>query len=131
MAVGKKVISAFSGPADVHSFNMISHVPSSHTIKATKSEERLALESLYQQVRQIREGYDNNGSLKNILHSLKMNHSNDWLLSVEIVEILVARNELVLIEEVLIHLEKLKANRPEIAHLISGGLEVIFEKEEV
>ena len=28
MAVGKKVISAFSGPADVNSFDMINHVPS-------------------------------------------------------------------------------------------------------
>ncbi|WP_309608419.1 aromatic amino acid hydroxylase [Flavobacterium sp.] len=131
MAVGKKVISAFSGPADVHSFNMISHVPSSHTIKATKSEERFELENLYQQVRHIREGNDGNLSLKNAFHDLKTNHPKDWLLSVEIVEILVSKNDPEFIEEVLIHLEKLKANRPEIAHLISGGLEVIFEKEEV
>ena len=33
MAVGKKVTSAFSGPADVNSFDMITHVASSHTIK--------------------------------------------------------------------------------------------------
>ena len=37
MAVGKKVISAFSGPADVNSFDLISHVPTSKTIKAKHS----------------------------------------------------------------------------------------------
>src|SRR5690606_8622103 len=37
IAVGIKVVSAFSGPADVNSFNMISHVPSAQTIKAKKT----------------------------------------------------------------------------------------------
>jgi phenylalanine-4-hydroxylase len=131
MAVGKKVISAFSGPADVDSFDMITHVPSSHTIKARKSEERLALENLYQEVRQIREGNDHNASLKNIFHLLKTSYPKDWLLSVEIVEVLLQRSEPELMQAVMIHLEKLKASRPEISHLIAGGLEVLFEKEKV
>jgi phenylalanine-4-hydroxylase len=51
MAVGKKVTSAFSGPADVNSFDLISHLPSSKTIKAKHSAERDDLEILYQTVR--------------------------------------------------------------------------------
>ena len=129
MAVGKKVISAFSGPADVNSFDMINHVPSSHTIKAKKSSERSALESLYKSVRQIREGNDSNESLSNIFHTLKLNHPNDWLLSVEIVEILKDKNESELMEAVLIHLEKLKKTRIEVAQLISNGLALIFKRE--
>ncbi|MFY8066841.1 MAG: aromatic amino acid hydroxylase, partial [Flavobacterium sp.] len=54
MAVGKKVISAFSGPADVNSFDMINHVPSSQTIKQKKSAEREELEKLYASIRNIR-----------------------------------------------------------------------------
>ena len=131
MAVGKKVISAFSGPADANSFDMVTHVPSSHTIKAKKSEERLALENLYQEVRHIREGNDSNASLKNIFQLLKTNHPKDWLLSVEIIEILATSHEPELTQAVMIHLEKLKESRPEISHLISGGLEVIFENEKV
>jgi phenylalanine-4-hydroxylase len=46
MAVGKKITSAFSGPADVSSFDMITHVPSSHTIKQKKSSKREELENL-------------------------------------------------------------------------------------
>ena len=34
-------------------------------------------------------------------------------------------------QEVMIYLEKLKENRTEIAHLISGGLDLIFEQEKV
>ena len=33
MAVGKEICSAYAGPADANSFDMINHVPSSHTIK--------------------------------------------------------------------------------------------------
>ena len=50
MAVGKEVISAFSGPADVTSFDMINHVPSSQTIKQKKkSPEREELETIIQE----------------------------------------------------------------------------------
>ena len=129
MAVGKKVISAFSGPADVNSFDMINHVPSSTTIKAKKSPEREELEGLYQAVRALREENKSSESVATVFSTLKSNHPNDWLLSVEIVEILKDKNEPQLIQEVLIHLEKVKQNRPEIGHLISGGLELIFKSE--
>lgn len=129
MAVGKKVISAFSGPADVNSFDMINHVPSSTTIKAKKSPEREELEGLYQAIRTLREENKSSESVATVFSTLKSNHPNDWLLSVEIVEILKDKNEPQLIQEVLIHLEKVKQNRPEIGHLISGGLELIFKSE--
>ena len=131
MAVGKKITSAFSGPADVNSFDMITHEQKSATIKAKKSDERSALEKLYHQVRNIREGNDGNSSLKNIFQDLKANHTNDWLLMLEITELLSVANESNLMEEVLIYLEKLKENKPKIAHLITAGLELIFEQIKV
>lgn len=129
MAVGKKVVSAFSGPADVRSFDLITHVPTSKTIKALKSDERSELEELYSTVRNIREGKDKTSSLKNIFFEVKTNHSRDWLLCLEIVELLTHRNDTELMQEILIHLEKLKENRPEVAHLISNGLQLLFENE--
>ena len=131
MAVGKKVISAFSGPADVNSFVMINHVPSSHTIKAKKSPEREELEGLYKSVRAIREEKESSLTLSSIFQTLKSNHPNDWLLSIEIIEILKDKNELELTEQVLMHLKKVKQNRSEVAHLITGGLELLFEKTTV
>ena len=130
MAVGKKLVSAFSGPADVNSFDLIAHVPSSKTIKASTSEERDALEVLYHTVRNIRETKDTTTSLAPIFEKLKEEHSNDWLLCVELAELLKARNETQLLSEILSHLENLKKQRPEVAQLISNGLELIFEKEE-
>jgi phenylalanine-4-hydroxylase len=129
MAVGKKLVSAFSGPADVNSFDLISHVPSSKTIKAKQTAERDDLEVLYQTVRSIRETNDTTTTLEPIFEKLQKNHSNDWLLSIEIIELLNTRNETNLMQEVLLHLDSLKKQRPEIEKLISNGLELIFENE--
>ncbi|MCU4190193.1 aromatic amino acid hydroxylase [Flavobacterium sp. HXWNR29] len=131
MAVGKKVISAFSGPADVNSFDMINHVPSSQTIKQKKSVEREELEKLYLSVRNIREGKAASTTLKEAFASVSAGHPNDWLLSVEIAELAKKEENSDLVDKVLNHLEKVKTNRPEVAHLIDGGLELIFEKANV
>ena len=128
MAVGKKVISAFSGPADVNSFDMINHVPSSHTIKAKKSPEREELEGLYLNIRNIREGKPAVIAIEKTFDILKEKHPNDWLLSVEIAELCDKTGDTALLHDVLVHLEKVKQNRPKIAHLISGGLELFLEK---
>ena len=131
MAVGKKVVSAFSGPADVRSFDLVNHVPSSKTIKAKKSDEREELESLYLNIRNIREGKTSFMTIEKTFENLVKNHPKDWLLAVEIAEILDKNSEAELLQKVILYLEKQKQNRPEIAHLISGGLELIFEKENV
>ncbi|MFM9988558.1 aromatic amino acid hydroxylase [Flavobacterium sp.] len=130
MAVGKKVISAFSGPADVNSFDMITHVPSSKTIKSIKTAERKELEDLYQNVRDIREGKSTQLSLENTFEKVTQNHPKDWLLPVEIVELIHSKNT-VLASKVISHLETLKNSRPEVKKLISNGLELILEKESV
>ena len=129
MAVGKKVVSAFSGPADVTSFDLITHVPSSKTIKAKKSAQRLELEKLYQNVRDIRNGKEPKVSLNDTLKELKNNYIKDGLLTVEIAELAHKNSNESLLQDAVAHLERVKKERPEIAHLIEGGLELIFEKE--
>ncbi|KQO33859.1 phenylalanine 4-monooxygenase [Flavobacterium sp. Leaf82] len=131
MAIGKKVVSAFSGPADVNSFDLINNVPKTTTIKAKHTDERDDLEVLYQTVRLIRENKDSKSELKSVFGKLKQNHPNDWLLSVEITELLKESNEEQLLQEVLVYLDQLKVKRPEVAHLISGGLDLIFDKKAV
>ena len=131
MAVGKKVTSAFSGPADVNSYDLISHLPSSTTIKAKHSAVRDDLEVLYQTVRNSRETKDRETSLASVFEKLKVNHQQDWLLALEITELLKDRNEPQLLQEIMVYLDQLKQKRPEVAHLISGGLELLFDKEKV
>jgi phenylalanine-4-hydroxylase len=114
----------------VNSFDLISHVPSSTTIKAKHTAERDDLEVLYQTVRSIRESNDSKTSLEPIFAKIQENHPKDWLLAIEIIELLNTRNESNLMQQVLLHLENLKKQRPEIEKLISNGLELIFENEE-
>lgn len=123
MAVGKKIVSAFSGPADINSFDMITHVPTTKTIKAKKSAEREALEMLYEKVRTYREQHSTE-NLEVILSDLIQNHPQDWLLTLEIVE-LSKQNNLDLYNKALDHLLKVKEQRPEIAHLVNNGLNLL------
>ncbi|TVZ28591.1 phenylalanine-4-hydroxylase [Gillisia sp. Hel_I_86] len=124
MAIGKNIISAFAGPADPLSFDLITHTPSSTTIKSKKNEEKLELETLYESVRNIREGNNAKFSVQAIFDLVKKYHSNDWLLSVEIYE-LIFHQDPKLAKEVKEHLDKLKIRRPDVAHLIDGGLGLI------
>lgn len=127
MAVGKKVVSAFSGPADVNSFNMISHVPSSQTIKAKKTPEREVLENMYQAIRDYRENKNTNADLNQILENLKNNYPTDWLLTVEILEVAENHNLIDLKNNALAHLENLKTKRADVKHLIEFGIELILD----
>lgn len=124
MAVGKAVVSAFAGPADVLSFDLITHKPGSSTIKSKKTPEREELESLYASVRNIREGKDAKFSLQAAFDLVKQHHKKDWLLSVEIYELAAGKDEK-LATEVLEYLEEVKTRRPDISHLIDGGISLI------
>lgn len=128
MAVGKEVISAFSGPADVNSFDMITHVPTSKTIKQKKTPEREELENLYKNVRNIRENKPSETTLKEAFGAVTSNHPNDWLLCIEIAELTHKNNDNEFTDKIINYLESLKIRRPEVAHLISNGLDLIFDK---
>ncbi|MFV9552397.1 aromatic amino acid hydroxylase [Algibacter sp. PT7-4] len=128
MAVGKDIVSAFSGVADLNSFDLITHKTSSNTIHVKKSEKRLALESLYQQVRDYREGTNKTISRTKVLEELIDKHTNDWLLPVELYELAHLGNELELCEKILSHLEGIKQNNPKLGRLIDDGLEIIQSK---
>ncbi|WP_029033151.1 aromatic amino acid hydroxylase [Salinimicrobium terrae] len=124
MAIGKEVISAFAGPADAKSFNLITHTPSSTTIKSKKTPEREELESLYESVRNIRQGKNTKFSLVAAFDLVKKYHPKDWLLSVEIFELTSNKDEK-LASEVLEHLEDVKQRRPDVAHLIDNGIGLV------
>ena len=123
MAIGKEIISAFAGPADPLSFDLITHTTSSTTIKSKKTSEKEELESLYQSIRNIRNGENTKFSIQAAFDIVKKYHSRDWLLSVEIYE-LVAENDPKLASEVKEHLQKVKEARPKVAHLIDGGIQM-------
>ena len=128
MAVGKGIVSAYSGAADIHSFNLVTHEISSTTIQIEKSAEQLDLERLYQQIRDYREVKNQTISRTKVLEYVIEHHPNDWLLSVELYELAFTGNEHVLCESILKHLEAVKQQRPEVGHLIDDGI-IIVQKQ--
>jgi phenylalanine-4-hydroxylase len=88
MAVGERVTSVFNGAADKEAYLEVALVPKERTIKVPSDDKRRKLENLYQQVRDIRErkaGYERLGE---IWETQQAEHADDWLLSMEIFEIL-------------------------------------------
>ena len=88
MAVGDKIVSVFNGAADKDAYNQVALVPKERTIKVPSDAKRKKLENLYAQVRKIRESKTGYERLGEIWETQQAEHPGDWLLSMEIFEIL-------------------------------------------
>ena len=128
LAVGKEIVSAFSGPADDYSFYLINHKTTSTTFKPTYSEKEKELHKLYQSVRNIREGKDTDFSLEAVFDIITESHSQDWLLATEIYELVYDR-EPVFSAKLLAYLQALQLKKSKIKHLIESGIEIIHNKQ--
>ncbi len=124
LAVGKEIVSAFSGPADDYSFDMITHNPDMNTIKRTYSSKEQELHSLYQAVKNIRNGEHTKFSLEAVFDIIKKDHPEDWLLPIEIYELVYDRDPN-FANDILKYLEDIKKKKQGIKHLIDSGIEII------
>ena len=126
MAVGKEVISAYAGPADVNSFKDVGKISKEKTHKISYSEKELQLHKLYKKVAKMREsGTINKQILHNIFKDLKNNYKSDWLLVLEVYELLYKTNtELEM--EVLDYLNQLQKSNT-FKQLIGNGLQLIVK----
>lgn len=131
MAVGKKIVSAYTGPADNASFDRITHDVSSTTAKPQPSAKRKELEELYQSVRDYRKGNTVTFSPEAVFELLQKAHPKDWLLSVELYEIASERDNQKFAEEIHSYLKKKVEERPELHELITDGIELIEAKKSV
>lgn len=125
MAVGASVVSAFAGVADPNSYGLYFAPSKEKTHKIHYSNKEKDLHSMYQDVREMREtGLLKIGKLQVIFDNLTCNFPKDWLLSVEIYELLYLLKNEPLAELVLAYLQKLSLQKS-IAHLIKDGIELI------
>ncbi len=88
MAVGDRIVSVFNGAADKDAYLEVALVPKERTIKVPSDAKRKKLENLYQQVRNIRETKKGYERLGEIWETQQAEHADDWLLSMEIFELL-------------------------------------------
>ena len=126
MAVGESIASVFNGAADKDAYLEVALVPKERTIKVPSDEKRRKLENLYAQVREIRDrkvGYDRLGE---IWETQQAEHADDWLLSMEIFEILDdagEQNELK--QRIVSFLNEKKKLDPDKATLIGWGFRLV------
>jgi phenylalanine-4-hydroxylase len=126
MAVGDEIVSVFNGAADNDAYNQVALVPKERTIKVPSDDKRKKLESLYQQVRDIRTRKSGYERLGEIWETQQAEHPNDWLLSMEIFEILdELGKQKELKEKVAQFLNARKMADKEIATLIEWGFRLV------
>lgn len=129
MAIGTDVISAYAGPADVASFEDVSKVSETKTVKITYSDSEKELFALYDQVRKLRESNAvTEDSMSKIFSKLRSTFNNDWLLVLELYELALSFNFAIQFE-LLEYLVKLQ-EKPEYEQLISNGLQLLNVKKE-
>ena len=126
MAVGERITSVFNGAADKDAYLEVALVPKERTIKVPSDEKRRKLENLYQQVRDIRDrkvGYERLGE---IWETQQAEHADDWLLSMEIFEILDdAGEQNDLKQHIVTFLNQKKLTDKEKATLIEWGFRLV------
>ncbi|PQJ75305.1 aromatic amino acid hydroxylase [Polaribacter gangjinensis] len=121
MAIGKEVISAYAGAADVTSFGDVGKVSTTKTHKITYSETEKRLFSLYEKVREMRNSnVILEQRIKTIFEEVSTNFSKDWLLLLELYEMAI-KNEFAIQNDILKVLIDLKSNKS-YTKLIENGL---------
>lgn len=127
MAVGQSVVSCFNGPADVQSFDLITHQLSTTKKPNHKNSKRQRLETFYQRVRDWREGKDRTVSRGKIFDELQKNYPTDWLLAIELFELYAIEKNLKKLDVIKNYLEQIKQNTPKLGNLIDDGLALVEE----
>jgi phenylalanine-4-hydroxylase len=126
MAVGERITTVFNGAADKDAYNQVALVPKERTIKSPSDARRKKLENLYAQLRRIRESKVGYERLGEIWETQQTEHPNDWLLSMEIFEILDETEEQPeLKRKVQDFLENKKATTKDLSTLIGWGFRLV------
>ncbi|MBK99764.1 MAG: phenylalanine 4-monooxygenase [Flavobacteriaceae bacterium] len=89
MAVGENIISVYAGPASDESFDDLHNVSRVKTKKIKYSLKEKELFKLYKKVRNIRENKKTNFKvLANVFSEVRSKYKNEWLILIEIYEII-------------------------------------------
>ena len=126
MAVGSRIVSVFSGPADPDAFGLNYPAPEEKTHKIIHTEKSRKLHAIYQQVRDIREENCSFALLPALWQELKRDHPGDWLCALEILELLKAKKiEDDLTGEVTLFLQSKESEGAAMSKLIDDGFAIL------
>ncbi len=126
MAVGESITSAFAGPADPGAYKLQYPAPVEKTHHFQHPESILRLHDLYRDVQAIRDSGGSSDAFTEIWNILKYHYPDDWLLPLEIAEILSKQDETSgLLDEIIRFLEAMAAENEQLQSLIADGLLLI------
>jgi phenylalanine-4-hydroxylase len=127
MAIGNHIASAFAGPADSNSFEDIYSISKQKTTPIIYSDQEKKVHELYETVKTYRtNNTDAVEILKSIFKELIDKHPSEWLLLLELYE-LVYNKDLSLMNKIHEQLLILKQNK-HYSKLITDGLHLIIKK---
>lgn len=126
MAVGSKVESVFSGPADRESYGLTDSFVKKVIPKRTFTTEETALHAVYQDIRDLRHsGNANDDQVGEIFSRLEKDFSKEWLARLELVEICYSQKlDASLREKITLSLHKIKTENSSKAMVIDDGLAI-------
>ena len=126
MAIGKEVVSAYSGPADVDSFEDLGKVSETKTHKIEYTRAEIKLYNMYSDIKEAREEETiTEPMIKMILDVLQKEYPNDWLLSLEMLELAI-KEDYSIKNEIKDYLDGLKSNKS-YKTLIENGLHLLSQ----
>lgn len=126
MAVGEKVISVFCGAADKDAFEEIAFISKIPTFHTEYDEHTRQYHRLFREVRMCRENHTGYENLIKVWEDLQKDFRDDWLCSLEILEILEQVGLYAgIAKEIRIYLEMKASNEPEFNKLIHDGFYLI------
>jgi phenylalanine-4-hydroxylase len=128
MTVGKEIISAFAGPADDDSFDMITHKLSADEAIPAKSSKIMATASLFEKAKDLRDqSVIAIKDIQDLFGRALEQENNNWLLFLDIYERSALNNYDELKKVIKKHLLSIVEQNDEVAHLINEGIEMIEE----
>lgn len=129
MAVGESIRSGYNGPADAKAWQLNFNPPEEKTHKIEHTETSKKMHRMYQTVRDIRENGKDLNELENIWKIIKSEYPEEWLLALEIYELLRdSESYIEITNEIKNYLSDLRDNRQEFSKLIDDGFALMEEK---
>jgi len=126
MGVGAKIVSVYAGVPDPFAYGADFKMSDIKTHKINYDEHTKQLFTLYAKIREIREKRSGYEALESIANQLEAEHAEDWLASMEILEMLTEQNGQ---SELRIRLQdrlnQIASEKKEIQKLVHDGLHLI------
>jgi phenylalanine-4-hydroxylase len=125
MAVGERIVSVFQGAADKDAYDQVALVPETQTIEVAADDAARRLHDLYATVRDVREGRTPAEQLVAVWRERRAAFPSDWLLALEILEILTTSQALPELRSEVRAVLDASAQDPAVASLVANGLSLL------